>query len=129
MPNPASYSDVAIRFWRPLTAAEQSLVTVLLDDAWYVHVLVRRPNIDADMAAGTVRPEAVVAVLAEMVKRVLLNPEGMAQERIDDYTGVRDAATASGQLHLLPAELASLTPVIPTASSRNSVRLVAYGEL
>lgn len=124
MSNPAIVEDVEARF-RPLTAQESILAETFLDDAWWM-VVARRPNIEADIDAGTVLVENVVRILATMVRRVLLNPEGLLEESIDDYRKRRDAIVSSGVLRIEPDELFDLTPGGNTRA--HSVRLVAYGE-
>jgi signal transduction protein with GAF and PtsI domain len=123
MTNPATVDDVEIRF-RPLSATERLTAEVLLGDAW-VMLLGRRPSLEADMTAGKVALAAVVRVLANMVIRVLRNPDGYLQESIDDYTYRRDAVVSTGLLHLTPDELADITP----GRARNrSIRLTVYGD-
>lgn len=124
MPNPAVYQDIEDR-WRPLTAAEIVIAPTLLDDAWWM-VVGRRPNIEANMADGTVLEANVIRILASMVRRVLLNPEGLLEESIDDYRMRRDSLVSSGVLRIEPDELFDLSP---SGTRRpNSVRLVAYGD-
>lgn len=123
MPNPATVVDVEQRF-RPLTPSETTVASTLLGDAWEM-LLGRRPNLEADIASGSISEATVVRVLANMVVRVLRNPDGFLQESIDDYTYRRDAVMSTGLLHLTPDELADITP----GRARNrSVRLVAHGD-
>lgn len=124
MANPAAISDVEARF-RSLTPAELVNAEAYLDDAWWL-LLGRLPNLEANMVAGLVSAGNVVRVVANMVVRILRNPDGKSEESIDDYRYRRDALLASGSLHVTPDELADLTPV--AARRANSVRLVAYGD-
>lgn len=124
MPNPAVISDIEDRF-RPLTTAEAINAAAYLDDAWAM-LLSRLPNLEANMTAGTVSTANVVRVLANMVIRILRNPDGKSEEQIDDYRYRRDALISSGALTVTADELADLTPAV--ARRVNSVRLVAYGE-
>lgn len=125
MPNPAVPADIEAR-WRPLTTQERLVAATYLDDAWWL-LLARRPSLEADMGAGTVLAGNVVSVLATMVRRVLLNPEGKSEESIDDYRYRRDALVSSGVLHVTEDELSAVTP---WAFRRRveSVRLVTYGD-
>ena len=123
MTNPASTSDIESR-WRPLSAQETTNADVFLDDA-YAMLLGRRPNLEADVAAGTVTEANVVRVLCAMVLRVLRNPEGYDSETIDDYTYRRNAIVSSGALHVTSDELADVTP---GRRIRRSVRLTVYGD-
>ena len=77
--------DVAAR-WRPLTAAEEELVTALIDDASRM-VRAMVPTVDTRIAAGTLDAELVAGVVARMVKRVMEDPSGRLQSwTVDDYT-------------------------------------------
>lgn len=124
MPNPATTTDVENR-WRPLTAAEVNVVDTLLGDAWSI-LTARRPTLEADITAGTVSEANVVRILANMVLRVMKNPEGKRSETIDDYSYTRDNALSAGELHVTDAELADITP--EGFKRSKSVRLVAHGD-
>jgi hypothetical protein len=124
MANPASTIDLGLRFHRPLTDREQSIAQQWLDDA-YDLLLGRRPTLEADVTAGTVKESTVVRVLCAMVARVFINPEGNLSEQIDDYSYSRDALVASGALTVTQAELADITP---GRRASRSVRLIAHGE-
>lgn len=123
MANPATIGDIEAR-WRPLTDLETANATAFLGDAWE-ELLSKRPNLEADITAETIRPGNVVRVVVAMVLRVLKNPDGYIEEAIDDWRGRRDALVASGVLHVTSEELAAVTPGRHT---RRSVRLVAYGD-
>lgn len=124
MPNPASVQDVEARF-RPLSNEEVLVAETLIDDAWWM-ILGRRPNIETNIDDGSVLEANVIRIIASMVRRVLLNPEGLLEESIDDYRMRRDSLISSGVLRIEDSELFDLTP----GGSRrtNSVRLVAYGD-
>lgn len=110
MANPASIIDLASR-WRPLSADEQIVGQTLLGDAWVI--LKRRlPTIEDDIAADTTGDlEAdVVRVLAAATLRVLKNPDGYKQESIDDWSGTRHGAAATGTLFFTDEELSGLIP-------------------
>lgn len=94
----ATASDVADRLGRDLTPSENRMVWPLLDDATAL--------IDSQVSG----PSAVVAcaICAAMVLRVLRNPEGRQQLRIDDLSVTHAAEAASGLLRLLPHELKAL---------------------
>lgn len=123
MPNPATTSDIEAR-WRPLVGQQEVNAQAYLDDAWWM-LLSRRPTLEADIAAGTVKVQNVVRVLANMALRILRNPEGKASEQIDDYKYTRSELTASGLLHITPDELSDLTP---GRRRRRSIRLVKDGD-
>lgn len=63
--------DVATR-WRPLTAAEQATAAALIDDASDI-IRVRFPDTDARITAGSLSAGSVRRVVAQMVKRAMLN--------------------------------------------------------
>jgi hypothetical protein len=124
MSNPATITDIEDRF-RPLTDAEKVNARAYLDDAWSL-LTGRLPSLEANLAAGTVHISNAVRVVANMVVRVLRNPDGKLEESIDDYRYRRDALLSSGALTVTDEELADLTPNGPRRV--NSVRLVAYGD-
>lgn len=124
MSNPATVQDVIDRF-RPLSDQETLNAETFLDDAWWM-ILGRRPNIEANIEDGSVLEANVIRILALMVRRILLNPEGLLEETIDDYRMRRDQLVSSGTLRIEPDELGDLTP--GGATRVKSVRLVAYGE-
>jgi len=124
MPNPATTSDIEERY-RPLTAAETTNAQAYLEDAWWL-LTGRLPSLEANITAGTVSTGNVVRVVANMVIRVLRNPDGKSEEQIDDYRYRRDALVSSGALTVTGDELADLTPA--AVRRANSIRLVAYGD-
>jgi hypothetical protein len=124
MANPATSTDVENR-WRSLTPDEVVIVETLLDDAWAM-LRRRRPTLEADIAASTVSEADAVRILANMVLRVMKNPEGKRSEQIDDYSYTRDNTLSSGELYVTAEELADLTPEGYRRSK--SVRLVAHGD-
>lgn len=123
MANPATIADLEAR-WRTLTADETGRAVAYLADAWWM-LLGRRPNLEADITAGTVSVGNVVRVVSAMVLRVMSNPDGLLEEQIDDYRYRRDSLVASGALHVTADEMADITP---GRRRQRSVRLVAYGE-
>lgn len=127
MNNPAAVADVQARFLRVLSAQEATVAGTLLGDAWIdlreaVPTLEGRLTAvptapaDADLLAKTIR------VLAEAVKRVLLNPFARKQESraVDDANRSWTLADgiATGALYFTDAELDSLRDPAATGSSR-----------
>jgi len=103
-------SDVAAG-WRPLTVVETAVATELIERA---SALIRSqvPGIDARLVLDANLAIEAKTVCADMVQRVLLNPESKRQESIDDYAWTRDNAVSSGMLYLAPDErLRLLAPV------------------
>lgn len=125
MTNPATALDLRDRFFRDLTAREEFIAQIWLDDAWGL-LLGRRPTLEVDITAGRVQRATVVRVLVAMVSRVFSNPDGKLEERIDDYSYRRDSLVSSGALHLTPNELADITP---GRAVRRSVRLTIHGDV
>ena len=123
MANPASVDDIVAR-WRPLSAQEETNAEAFLEDAWDL-LLTRRPNLEADITAGTVKEASARRVVVAMALRVLRNPDGKVEESIDDYRYRRDALLASGVLHVTDDELADVTP---GRRQRRSIRLVTLGD-
>lgn len=116
MENPAAPADIEAR-WRPLSSAESTVAQTHIDDAWlelqhYVPTMVTR--LEADPAELDVN--VVKRVLAQMVKRVLKNPDGYQSEQIDDYKFVRAKEDASGELYITEKELALLAPGVSTGA-------------
>lgn len=124
MPNPVIPADLAER-WRPLTAGEETVAQALLDDAWAV-LLAQVPGIETRMAAGTLSAGLVRKVESAMVLRVLRNPEGWRQWSIDDASFTRDQSLSAGLLYLAPEELAELSPV-PTSSTSRGAYIISFG--
>lgn len=121
--NPATIFDLESR-WRPLSEQEAINAGAFLADAWG-HILGRRPNLEADITAGTVSTANVTRVVCASVLRVLKNIEGWEEESQDDWRGKRNELLASGELFLTTTEWADITP---GRKSRRSVRLVSYGD-
>lgn len=123
MANPATVTDIANR-WRPLSANETTVASTLLADAW---TLLTATDLTIDtrlsVVPPTLAPALVIPVLASMVLRVLKNPDGKAQESIEDYSYTRDRAIAGGALYVAADELARLT----TTADSGAFTIRQYG--
>lgn len=106
MSNLAEISDVE-GAWRPLSDAETLVVTNRLVFASAI-VRQRVPDIDDRIASGDIDPVLVAGVVAEAIKRVMINPDGKRAETIDDYSYTRDSALSAGSLYLTDDEIALL---------------------
>lgn len=106
MTGPATITDLTARSFRPLTAQEEQVGAVLLEDAWNL-ILRYRPNAEEKLTDPAFRT-LVVQVQCAMVLRVVKNPDGLLSEQIDDYTYRRDSAVSDGSLYISDAELALL---------------------
>ena len=112
MANPATTADVVSR-WRTLSAQETTNAQTFLDDAWVMlrrHFTALGVDIEALITADADLEEDVVRVIVTAVLRVMKNPDGLAQESIDDYTYRRDEASAAGLLYFTDPELDGLVP-------------------
>jgi hypothetical protein len=123
----ATVDDLEAR-WRPLSEAERARAAVLLGDASR-HVRRRVPTLDDRLTAGSLDPFDVVAVVAGMVKRVLLagDVEGITQasQTAGPFGEARTFANPMGNLYMTADDVAALSPV--GAARTRSVRLQAYG--
>lgn len=99
--------------WRPLSAAEASILPGLSTQAW-IRLLVPRPALEADMAEGTVKPESVASAMISMLVRVLKNPDSVRQlsKSYDDWSRSQtlDSSVSTGELYVNEHELALVTP-------------------
>lgn len=97
--------------WRTLTDAETLVAATRLT---FASAIVRQEvsDVDSRILAGSLDAALVAGVVADMVIRVLRNPEGWSQQQysIDDYseTNRRDEALSDGSLYLTQAERALL---------------------
>jgi len=109
--NPATKADLQARSFRTLTNDELDTGETLLGDAWGM-VVSARPTV-AERLDKLPPDEAfksvVVQVLCAMVLRVVSNPEGKLEERLDDHQYRRDSAVSTGELYISDAELARLS--------------------
>lgn len=106
----ASVDDVATRLGRPITEpVEVAQVTAWLGDVEAI-IRARIPDLDAQVAAGTPTEDTVVMVEANSVVRMVRNPEGKTQERIDDYSWGLPANPNAGTLYLTDVEWGLLDP-------------------
>lgn len=123
-----SQSDVETALVRPLTPTEATFIEALCDQA-SAKLRTAMASVDTriaafqDAAAG-VDPDAVAAMLAGVIKRVLVNPRGLwsiggettgpYSSPSETYAGSRGgdgAAEPPGELVITAADLAQLGPV------------------
>lgn len=112
--------DVADRFGLPV---DTQLAQVLLDDVEAI-ILGRIPDLLGQVAAvpPTINQAAVVKVESWAVVRYLKNPDGKYQERLDDYSFMRDRSVAAGALYISDDEWAELLPGDVDASAAFTIR-------
>jgi len=126
--NPAIYTDLEAR-WRPLSTAEKTVATALLEDAWQIMLsrvpyLSTRLDVIAPATTSELSSALVVAVESAMVLRVLKNPDAKRQESIDDYSWMRDNAVSAGLLYLTDDELSDLSPA---GASTDAFTITPFG--
>lgn len=95
----ATTQDVEDRFTRPLDADETRVVATRLEDAERL-IKSRITDLDDRVAAGTIDQGTVAMVEAEMVLRLVRNPEGYTQETDGSYSYSISSRVASGALEV-----------------------------
>ncbi len=71
-------------------------------------------NVDAELAAGTLDPETVALTVANMVLRVLRNPNGLRAETVGPFSRTYDTTAAAGLLVVTDYDLEAVTPAPAT---------------
>jgi hypothetical protein len=117
---PATAQDIADR-WRPLTDDEWNVADKLLWSAWSL-LRHKVPTLEARLDADPVEVDAdlVRTVLVNMVKRVLINPNMLRQEALQDYSSTFQ--TGAGMLTVTDEELDWLAPSDESSSNAFTVR-------
>lgn len=114
MANPlATVTDVGGIFHRPLTDSELSMATGLINQA-SIELRLRVPGVDEVIASDELRRAKAAAAIANAVKRVLLNPQALAQHS-DTEGGFSESSTPgdaikSGAIYFTAADLFGLAP-------------------
>lgn len=112
---PVTTDEIADR-WRPLTDAEQIVAEKRITDAEALlqNELRLRGILSQPDPIDPVWMQLYIRVIADIVKRYLINPDAWLEERdaIDDYdrTRRRDAAVSAGLLYVMPDEVDQLIP-------------------
>ncbi|GAA1940399.1 Gp19/Gp15/Gp42 family protein [Amycolatopsis minnesotensis] len=99
----ATVGDVSARLGRDLSPDEATQVSTLLGDAELL-IKTRIPDLLARVAAGTIDSAVVIMIEANMVARVVRNPDGYVQETDGNYSYQVSTAVASGRLSVLDDE-------------------------
>lgn len=99
----ATPEDVEVRFMRPLDEDEKRVVAARLEDAELL-LRSRIPDLDEKVTTGVLDQALVVMVEAEMVLRLIRNPDGLVQETDGSYSYSTSQKVASGLLEVLPRE-------------------------
>lgn len=105
--------------WRLLTTAESSIVDTLIEDAQdELEYQVRFAGYPAVDPGDELAVRTYTRTIGNMVKRLLINPEGVLEESIDgEYTYRRDKSVSSGALYVDASELDRFRPIPTTALS------------
>lgn len=99
----ATFEDVAVRFYRPLTKEEQPLVEQRLQDAEN-KIRRRVRNFDVRVLEDPEFESVVVQVCCDAVIRLVRNPEGYVEETDGNYSYQLSQGYADGRLTILPEE-------------------------
>ena len=113
----AAVGDVAAQFGT-LTAAQEGLTGHLVRAGSELLRLRARQagmDVDADVAAGRISAEVAALTVANMVLRVLRNPNGLRAETVGPFSRTFDTTAAAGLLVVTDYDLAAVTaaPVVP----------------
>jgi hypothetical protein len=99
----AIVKDVEDRFIRPLEDDETRVVTTRLEDAERI-IKARIPDLDTKVSDGVLDQGTVAMVEADMILRLIRNPDGFTQETDGNYSYSVSAQVASGVLDVLSRE-------------------------
>lgn len=99
----ATAADVEARFVRPLEEFETRAVNIRLGDAELL-LKTKIPDLDDKVASGEIPKAVVVMIEADMVLRLIRNPDGYVQETDGNYSYSISPQVASGVLEVLPRE-------------------------
>ncbi|MEO5920615.1 MAG: Gp19/Gp15/Gp42 family protein [Pseudolysinimonas sp.] len=106
-------ADAVASRWRPLTTSESAIVDTLIEDAQDI----LEGALEDSGVTGKPEPtderweRAYVRVVANMVRRLLINPEGyLEEEGPDGYRYRRDKTLSAGVLYVTDDELDRLLP-------------------
>lgn len=99
----ATATDVQNRYHEELDETLTLIVNTRLADAELI-LKSRIPDLDAQIAEGTILEALVVMIESEMVLRLIRNPEGYSQESDGNYSYAIYQQVASGRLEVLSDE-------------------------
>ena len=106
----ATPADV-VAAWRPLTDDEETVAGTRLSttERWIrQRLLLVGQDLNAEVEADADFRQEVIDVQVEAVMRVMLNPDRVRSESIDDYSVTKDRSIADGQLRITAEEWARL---------------------
>lgn len=99
----ATHEDVQSRYEQDLDERLQAIVDVRLGDAERL-IRNKMKDLDDQITANTLDVELVKQVEAEMVLRLIRNPEGYSQESDGNYSYAIYQQVASGRLEVMDDE-------------------------
>lgn len=104
----AAIGDVTGQFGQ-LTAAQEGTTSFLIRAA---SAMVRHafPYVDLRLASGRLNPDLVALAVANMVLRVLRNPNGLKAETVGPFSRTYDTGLAAGLLVITATDAGMLTP-------------------
>lgn len=103
----AFVEDVYKRLPPGVVVTEDEYIETLLNDA-ETKIKVKIPDLEQKVADNELSADLVRMIEAEMVKRVVLNPEGFVQEADGNYSYSVSRDVASGLLEVTDEEWAQL---------------------
>lgn len=107
LPPLATPADVGVLLGRSLDAQETALAETLLATVLR-RIQARIPDLAERIADGKISEDAVIAVQAAAVARVLKNPDGYRSEGAGEFSYTIDTRAAAGFLTILDEEWAEL---------------------
>lgn len=125
----AAVGDVADQYGT-LTVAEEGLTAHLVRAGSALLRLRARQaglDVDADVAAGNLDAEVVALTVANMVLRVLRNPQGLRSETTGPFSRTFDTTAAAGLLTVTDYDLAAVTP--PPVTAEDSLAALGVGTI
>lgn len=111
----AAIGDITGQFGQ-LTPAQEGIASFLIRAA---SAMIRHayPYVDVQLHAGRLNPDLVALAVANMVLRVLRNPNGLKAETVGPFSRTYDTGTAAGLLTITAGDASILTPAPVTATT------------
>ena len=105
----ATPADIAVLLGFSFTPEQNQQAQGFLDDAeWQIKQ--RFPDLAERLAAGTVTIETLARVEVRAVRRIMLNPDGKDNEKIDDYSYGFNSDIANSEVAISDEEWSWLLP-------------------
>lgn len=106
----AAAVDVAVRWGKAIDTLESTTVALIETRLGDAERMIKRriPDLDAKITAATLDVEDVKQVEADMVLRLVRNPEGYLSETDGNYTYMLQQSLSAGKLTVEPDEWETL---------------------